>query len=431
MSIAGKKSSQGDEYQLRVALHWLIRLLEDNSIQGIQVNSVGIPGQDFSVTVDDIVVLYKDERACFIQAKKNQTDHQAWSFSDKTLKEELRKACKQLESTENSEVKFYSRSPFGELKSLIEFCKHFPGDYSAFNREAPNNQSEALEKLSKIVERSEEVTFSLAQRISFGSTDEFEEWARRNHEDLDRLVPRADLVRPILERYLDSHETNLRDSKYVITREDVLSQLAEKGLSPTPKRSEAEILKDFKVASAIGRKWLCTIDGKKIPRAELSQIIEFIQQGSRTILLTDRPGSGKTCLLLDLADYIEKSSPWGLLFIKGDQFTGVGAEQDLLVATELPEDIVGQCARLAGFRRVVVVIDSLDVLSLSRQHSALKVFLGLMDRLERVDGVTVIAACRSFDLEYDPLLRGRSWQQTVNLQPLDFESVVKPFLYNW
>lgn len=430
MSVAGKRSSQGDEYQLRVALHWLIRLLEDNSIQGLQVNSVGIPGQDFPVTVDDIVVLYKDGRACFIQAKKNQTDHQAWSFSDKTLKEELRKACKQLESTENSEVKFYSRSPFGELKALIEFCKHFPGDYSAFNREAPNNQSQALEKLSKIVERSEEVAFSLAQRISFGPTDEFEDWDRRNHEDLDRLVPRADLVRPILERYLDSHETNLRDSKYVITREDVLSELAKHGLSPTPKRSEAEILKDFKVASAIGRKWLCTIDGKKIPRVELSQIIEFIKQGSRTILLTDRPGSGKTCLLLDLAEYIENSSPWGLLFIKGDHFSGVDTEQDL-VARELPEDIVGQCARLAGFRRVVVVIDSLDVLSLSRQHGALKVFLGLVDRLERVDGVTVIVACRNFDLEYDPLLRGRSWEQTVNLQPLDFESVVKPFLCDW
>jgi hypothetical protein len=429
MSVAGKRSSQGDEYQLRVALHWLIRLLEDNSIQGIQVNSVGIPDQDFPVTVDDIVVLYKDGHACFIQAKKNQTDHKAWSLSDEKLKVELLKACEQLESRENSEVKFYSRSPFGELKALVEFCKQFP-DYSAFNRDAPGKQSGALKQLSNIIKRSEEVTFNLARRVSFGPTYEFEDWDRENDANLDRLVPRADLVKDILERYLDSHETNLRDSKYVITREDVLSQLAEKGLSPTPKRSEAEILKDFKVASAIGRKWLCTIDGKKIPRAELSQIIEFIQQGSRTILLTDRPGSGKTCLLLDLADYIEKSSPWGLLFIKGDQFTGVDAEQDL-VAKGLPEDIVGQCARLAGFRRVVVVIDSLDVLSLSRQHSALKVFLGLMDRLERVDGVTVIAACRSFDLEYDPLLRGRSWQQTLNLQPLDFESVVKPFLCDW
>jgi hypothetical protein len=71
VSLAGVRSSQGDEYQLRVALHWLIRLLQDNSIHGLQVNSVGIPGQDFAITVDDVVALYIDGRALCIQAKKN------------------------------------------------------------------------------------------------------------------------------------------------------------------------------------------------------------------------------------------------------------------------------------------------------------------------------------------------------------------------
>ncbi|MGD2184335.1 NACHT domain-containing protein [Lusitaniella coriacea] len=185
-------------------------------------------------------------------------------------------------------------------------------------------------------------------------------------------------------------------------------------------------------ASSIGRKWLRTIDSKSIPRSELPKIIEFIEQESRTILLTDRPGSGKTCILLDLADYIEREqeSVWGLLFIKGDLFTNVENEQDL-VAKGLPEDIVGQCARLADHRRVIVIIDSLDVLSLSRQHDSLKVFLGILDRLEKLDGITFITACRNFDLEYDPLLRGRSWQHRVNLQPLDFENEVKPFLRDW
>ncbi|HEY9295768.1 MAG TPA: hypothetical protein VIQ31_05240, partial [Phormidium sp.] len=98
MSIAGKRSSLGDEYQLRVALHWLIRLLEDNTIQSIQVNSTGLPGEDSSVTVDDIVVLYPNGDAWFIQAKKNQTNHKAWSFSDLELKDELCKARDQLES---------------------------------------------------------------------------------------------------------------------------------------------------------------------------------------------------------------------------------------------------------------------------------------------------------------------------------------------
>jgi hypothetical protein len=430
MSIAGRRSNQGDEYQLRVALHWLIRLLEDSSIRGIQVDSTGIPGQDLLVAVDDIVVLYNNDFACFIQAKKNQPKHEAWSLSDKVLQEELCKARDQLESRDNSEVRFYSRSPFGEFKALVENCNRFP-DFLAFQRSAANNWTESLKRLSKIVERSEEEAFNLIQRFSFGSTYEFDDWDRQNHNDLDRLVPRVDLAMPVLERYLASHEAGLRDSKHLITRDEVWADLRKLGLSPTPKRSEAEILATFKLASGVGRRWLCTIDGEKIPRFELSQLIEFIKQGKRTILLTDRPGSGKTCLLLDLADELENTdSPYGLLFIKGDHFTEINSEQDL-VARGLPEDIVGQCARLAGFRRVIVVIDSLDVLSLSRQHSALKVFLGLVDRLEKIENVTVIAACRNFDLEYDPLLRGRSWQQTVHIQPLDFETVVKPFLIRW
>jgi len=429
MSLAGKKSSVGDEYQLRVALHWLIRLLEDNTIICIQVNSTGLPGEDFSVTVDDIVVLYQNCDAWFIQAKKNQTNHKAWSFSD--LKDELYKARDQLESRANSQVIFYSRSPFGDFASLVENCGYFP-EYSAFHREADQNQIKSLKALAQILGRTEETTYSLVNKISFGSPQGFEEWDRQNKSDLDRIVPMSNLAMPLLERYLVSHETNLRDTKHTITRSEVLAQLAEAGISPTPKRTEADILAAFKQASSIGRNWLRTIDGKPIPPSELPKLIELIEQGSRSILLTDRPGSGKTCLLLDLVDYIErdKESAWGLLFIKGDQFTNAESEHNLAV-NGLPEDIVGQCARLTEFRRTVVIIDSLDSLSLSRQHDALKVFLRIMDRLEKIEEVTIITACRNFDLEYDPLLRGRSWQHKVNLQPLDFEAEVKPFLINW
>jgi len=429
MSLAGKKSSVGDEYQLRVALHWLIRLLEDNTILCIQVNSTGLPGEDSSVTVDDIVVLYKNGDACFIQAKKNQTNHKAWSFSD--LKDELYKARAQLESRANSKVKFYSRSPFGDFASLVENCGYFP-EYSAFYREADPNQIKSLKDLAKILGRTEEATYSLVNKISFGSPQGFEEWDRQNKSDLDRIVPMSNLAIPLLERYLVSHETNLRGTKHTLSRSDVLAKLAEEGISPTPKRTEADILAAFKQASSIGRNWLRTIDGKPIPRSELPKLIELIEQESRSILLTDRPGSGKTCILLDLVDYIErqKESAWGLLFIKGDQFTNTENEHNL-VANGLPEDIVGQCARLTEFRRTVVIIDSLDVLSLSRQHDALKVFLRILDRLEKIEGVTIITACRNFELEYDPLLRGRSWQHKVNLQPLDFDKEVKPFLINW
>lgn len=51
MNIAGKRSSLGDEYQLRVALHWIIRLIENNTIEAIQVNSTKVPGENLLLTV--------------------------------------------------------------------------------------------------------------------------------------------------------------------------------------------------------------------------------------------------------------------------------------------------------------------------------------------------------------------------------------------
>jgi hypothetical protein len=45
--------------------------------------------------------------------------------------------------------------------------------------------------------------------------------------------------------------------------------------------------------------------------------------------------------------------------------------------------------------------------------------------------VIVVAACREFDVKYDPLLRERSWSARVLLKPLDFDREVSPLLRQW
>ena len=88
MSIAAKRSHRGDEYQLKIALHWITRLiLEDEEWKWVQIETITIPGQEEIVSVDDVVVCHSDGTYRFIQAKKNQTDRRNWSISD--LKDEL------------------------------------------------------------------------------------------------------------------------------------------------------------------------------------------------------------------------------------------------------------------------------------------------------------------------------------------------------
>jgi Effector-associated domain 7 len=189
--------------------------------------------------------------------------------------------------------------------------------------------------------------------------------------------------------------------------------------------SEADILKELKQVSAIGRNWVRTIDNRSIERKEKSQIITSIDSGKKIVLVIDLPGGGKTCLLLDILEYYERSNTHHVLFIRGDSFSSS------LGIDRLPTALVEKCECIANTVPVVVIIDSLDVLSASRQHQTLKEFLSLIDRLIVLEKVSVIVSCRSFDLDYDPHLSQRSWQHRVNIAPLDFDTVVSEFLRDW
>lgn len=391
---------------------------------------VSLPDLSHAVSVDDVVVTYKSGRRRFIQTKKNQPKHGEWRLTDKTLQEELCKACDQIETSKDSIVEFYSRSPFGVLRKLAEECRSIYSEYQYFLTHAPDTLRQPLKKLSEILDREEDWAHQLVQQIEFGPSLDYTEWDKLNQQALNRLVIKPDAALAILDRFVRGHQSGLRDAKLKIVREDVISELHKHGLFLTPQYSEKDILDQFKQASSVGRQFQRTIAGENIKRPEQSHLIKLIQTNEGSILVTDRPGSGKTCLLLNLADYIEQSTSWGLLFIKGDLFSGIKSEADLTVQG-MPQDIVNKCAYLAASLKVVVIIDSLDVLALNREHGALQVFLSLLDRLEQLSNVTVISACRSFDLEYDPLLRERQWGEIMHIGDLDFETVVQPLLIKW
>lgn len=424
MSRAGIKSDQGDDYQRFIALHWMIRLISDDAIEFVQAQSTGLPGVDEKITVDDIVVCYKNGQRRHIQAKKNQPKNRSWNLND--LQDELPKILAQLEISPQTLVELCSQTPFGDLKSLIDAGREYP-DFTAFNNHVESNGLQGfLNQLAEKWNRSQEDTFVLLRRIEIGPHHSFADWPRINLEELKRLVSRADIALEVLESFLNKHQSKLLSQSFTISREDVLAHLRKHGCVRAPLYEEAEILQQFRRISAIGRNdWQRTVGGQKILRPEFAQVLEQVEEGAATVLVTDRPGSGKTCLLLDLADHLEADDRFGLLFIKGDRFTTSSSISDL------PKDIPGLCARLSETRRVVVILDSLDVLSMNREHGALERFLRLVDQLQLMPGVTAIAACRSFDLKYDTLLRDRKWQKTIALADFDYDQVVAPLITKW
>ena len=429
MSQAGRQSNLGDEYQLLIAINWAIKLLSDDSIEYIQVDSTGITGREYSITVDDIVVVYKDKRTRYMQAKKNAPKHKAWTFS--SLKEELVNAKEQYINDKYAEIEFYSQTPFGDVASLIRACKTY-ASYDTFMQSSGANQKEFLRKLASVIDLPEENAFCFARRIRIGSQINIEAWNEQNILALSTQVIRARDAIPYIKELITEHESSLRPELIQITRSDVVEKLREHGIVQAPSKDISEILKEFSDISKIGRNWPRKIAGEAINRPELRRLIELIEEGKNSILLKEGAGAGKTCILLDLAEYIEKKrlSEWGLLFIKGDHFASAQSGSSP-VYKDLPKDIVGQCARLSENRRVIVIIDSLDVLSISRSYDSLRLFTSLINRLAPIENITTVSACRSFDLKYDSELQGMKWNSEVRIEPLAYEGVVVPLLNKW
>ena len=429
MSVAAKRSHRGDEYQLKVAVHWVTQLLSENELEWVQIESVVLPGEEEYVYVDDIVLCFKDGTHRYIQAKIHQTDRRAWSISD--LADELIKARNQLETDPPGKVIFYSQTPFGAFAKLIEDSRDYE-TYEAFLKLAPDTLLDPFNALTKVLDRSPQVTYSICKQMEIGPHHTLDYWDQVIRNDLLRVIPNPDKALPVLERLARKNQAGL-GCPLRLTRSDVEAELEKHGIVRAPQLTETEILEYFKRASSIGRKDISReIAGEKLNRDEINQIAEFLEGGEKSILLVDRPGTGKTWILLELTDIIESKNHWGVLLIKGDRFDDIDSELSLQNRLGFHDnDIAGLAARLASYRKVLVIIDSLDALSLSRDQKALKVFLALIDRLEIIDRVSLVVACREFDLSYDPLLRDRKWNKKVNIAALDYESSVSPILRKW
>ena len=424
MSRAGALSHRGDYYQILIATDWLIQLLRDTDIEAVQIESLGVPAAHDLVFVDDVVVCYHDGRFRFIQAKKNQGEFRAWSMAD--LRLELNKARDQFLRSPTAVLEFCSRTAFGDVARLAEAASLYPA-YESFHLQEPPTVQGLLQSLAEATSLSPQRAFEFARHLRFTTTRDFDAFDSRHLADLSQICPRPPVALAAIRDLIVRHQAKLPGTHITIRREEVVAQLARHGVAPTPLRSDAEIMSNLRSASRIGRQWARGIGGHRIPTPHQQELYEYMAGDTRTILVEGRPGVGKTCLLLELADKIEADDQLSLLFVKADLFRDMQSEE-ALTAAGLPDDIVGQCARLSERRRVAVVVDSLDVLSLSRHHKALRIFLRLLDRLQHLDNVITVAACRDFDVRYDPLLRDRQWEKTIVVDVLDYASQVAPFL---
>lgn len=429
MSIAGIRSNRGDIYQTLIAFDWALTVLSDPEFQWLEIDST-------TYLVDDVVIGKSDGSLICCQCKKNQADFSAWSIAD--LADELDKASLALVRNQQAKVRFYSRSEFGALAKLREYGTLYgnEADYRAnLTKEHRKTDGDLAARLA--VHAPGLSTYEFLRRTSFEISPDFDRMETLLHERLRQMASNSNAAFNALRTLLDKLGGRMEggslsaSTQYRLTKDDLKNILHHAGAMLAPVMSIKEVRTSFSSTSAIGRSWHRDIAGQRISSPVVNELLAAIDARKRAILLTGLPGSGKTCVILSLQEALEQRTQTRTdlvpLFIQSREFADLATAQERQ-AQGLPDQWVEQAARLAEDAHVVVVIDSLDVLSIAREHSVLTYFLAQIDQLLLIPNVTVITACRDFDRKYDRRIAARQWDCEFQCLPLDWEAEIAPLL---
>lgn len=431
MSTAGVRSSRGDAYQSWVATRYVVEMISDASLKEIEIDSTSIDRSGEPILVDDVVVRYADH-SLYVQAKKNQTDFRAWSVAD--LGEELAKAWLQWRREPGAQILFISRNDFGDVAKLAEHAAT-QSTAEAFEKSLSVEQKRIADRIRDYDRESsaQQVDlFAFLRQMTFETISQ-----ERLSTDIKGLLAyRVAHVENALKTIrLRVDEISRREpdhgglklSRDSILRHELLDALQKSGIELCLPMNETLARENLSRLSQIGRNWPRKIGNKTVERSATDAIISKIKDKPSCLVLSAGPGVGKTCVLLSVLERLEKCPSLLPVFVQAREFSGARTPE-AWEALGFPRSFMADVARMSEIYHVIVLIDSLDVLSIARDHSAMSYALSLIDRLRIIPNVTVATACRTFDLRYDMRLSAREWGERIEIDLLDWESTVAPFL---
>lgn len=146
-------------------------------------------------------------------------------------------------------------------------------------------------------------------------------------------------------------------------------------------------------------------DGSHLTRPEVAQLLETIQASKHcAVALLGAPGSGKSALLASLGTELIETVGIDVLAIKSDLLNAdVESEEDLRRELNLPYLPSNMLKQLASKGAAVLLIDQLDALAghLDIKTSRLSVLLNLVKAVSRIEGLSIIVSCRTFEYTHD------------------------------
>jgi hypothetical protein len=302
----------------------------------------------------------------------------------------------------------------GSLDDLEQACRFFDLGGSLANNKARMNQSQtrALDLFEKSVraawalQASDPLTeddlvaiarfFHIARfDVDHGGHD----WREAAHLVGSRLFGREEAGVPALDALLKATRKLIRNGA-TANRKGLLGAIRAEGLddtrSPTFDQDIARLrdLSQAEVARLTRHSRLPILEGIPIPRDCMESLRDAVEAGS--LLVTGEPGSGKTGVLVALAEAkIASAAP--IVFLSVDRFAGVRTTDDLRAELGIEHPLLDVLAAWPGRAPAIFFIDALDA---SRGGPSEGVFGALIeDAVARLgQRWSVIASIRTFDL---------------------------------
>lgn len=170
-----------------------------------------------------------------------------------------------------------------------------------------------------------------------------------------------------------------------------------------------------------------------IQRDEVKYILDWIakdaqtEKPNRVALLYGSAGVGKSVVMHDVLLETQQQADYLVLGLKTDQIEFEDTE-DLSRRMHLAKPIVSVIRDLAQKkRRVVMLIDQIDALSLSlsSNRTPLRSILKLIQQVKEIPHVRVVISCRPYDLDYDPILNNLNIPTKWELKKLSGKKVTE------
>lgn len=427
----GPTAQSGIYYQNSIAALYLGRLCDPfERPLNERINKVRVEDLEF---VDDVVITFADDHKSYIQAKENiRFVGEVWEKLCDNLK-------KQFQSSNFTSGKDRLVLWFGQylpdFDYLKEICKKAFNSHTIeeFESRLNENQNRLLKKL----------------KISF-----FDELFDKN--DLFELLKHVDveiytinrIEEDLVPHWIPSSSVSPKHLFRIFrdfvggesrVRGTFLTDLVAKRLFEEDQISLKNQFSDDDLKAVI-RDCTATIKQYKntfgntnchIRRQITDEIIEWLcnsNSDERFSVLLDQAGMGKTVLVRDLVELLEKKEA-PVLAIKADTISDIKSLDELHDVLGIPDRIKRVLGQLSLAGNVVLIIDQIDALSLSLAHdqTALNVIINLVAKVRLNPNIKILITCREFDFKTDARLVNLDVKKKFEIHKLN-ESEIKQVL---